>query len=295
MIKKDNLFPTGEMTQSNRCIHTPGAFAKQNLLYVQEVGQLKSLKPHKCIREKVDYYLFMVVLEGQGSLEVKGKHYDISQGDCALIDCMEHYEHISDEKNAWKLAWVHFNGYAAKGYYDLFLKYNSGENIFKSQNVDLWNELVGTLLKIQKDRNLYSELRCGEIILHLLNCIMDSVFNTSVMESEQEKQFGNELRDLLNEQYAQQDVLQTIQEKFNGDFDSLDVKFFQQFGISIKEYISNRRFTAAKEMLRFSIKPVEEVAKEAGIAEVQIMQQMFQHNEGMSAEEYRARWAQWIR
>lgn len=295
MINKDDLFVNDNLTQSNRCLHTPGPFVRQNLLYVQEVGQLVSLRPHKCIREKVASYLFMVVLAGQGSLDIKDKHYNIFQGDCIFIDCMEHYEHISDEKNAWKLAWVHFNGFAAKGYYELFLNNNNGENIFKTNNLSLWDELLGALLKLQKDKTLHSELRCGEIILHLLNCIINSVFKVSAMESEQEKQLGNQLRDLLNENYAQQDLLQLIQEKFKCDFDFLNAKFSQQFGIDIDDYVLNRRFTAAKEMLRFSIKPMEEIAKDTGIGEVRTMQEMFLHNEGMSSEEYRARWAQWIR
>ena len=40
MIKKEGLFATDMVTKSDRCIHTPSNFAKQNLLYVQEVGFL---------------------------------------------------------------------------------------------------------------------------------------------------------------------------------------------------------------------------------------------------------------
>ena len=37
------LFSASGITDSTRMIHTPGEFAKKNLLYVQEVGRLKSL------------------------------------------------------------------------------------------------------------------------------------------------------------------------------------------------------------------------------------------------------------
>ena len=56
MIKRESLFSTGGMSQSDRCLHTPGSFAKENLLYVQEVGNLRSLKPHKCVRENLDSF-----------------------------------------------------------------------------------------------------------------------------------------------------------------------------------------------------------------------------------------------
>ena len=74
MIKRESLFSTGGMSQSDRCLHTPGSFAKENLLYVQEVGNLRSLKPHKCVRENLDSFLFLIVLDGKGSLDVKGTY-----------------------------------------------------------------------------------------------------------------------------------------------------------------------------------------------------------------------------
>ena len=38
-----SLFSTSGITDSVRMLHTPGEFARKNLLYVQEVGRLKSL------------------------------------------------------------------------------------------------------------------------------------------------------------------------------------------------------------------------------------------------------------
>lgn len=295
MIKGRDLFAKDGMTQSDRCIHTPGAFAKQNLLYVQEVGRLQSLIPHRCIREKVDSYLFMVVLEGKGSLEINDKSYAVAQGDCVLIDCMEHYEHISDEQEGWKLAWVHFNGHAAKGYYELFMKANKDTNVFWGGEVSDWNDLVGKLLTKQKERNLQAELVCGELLLELLNRIIVKVSNVFIDEGEQERQIANELRALLNEQYVESDILQIVEGAFDESMDALNDMFENQFGICLEEYISNRRFNAAKELLRFSIKPVEVVAKESGIGDMIVMQQMFREKEGLSAEEYRAKWAHWIR
>lgn len=295
MIKKDGLFSTEGMTQSDRCIHTPSAFAKLNLLYVQEVGRLQSLKPHRCIREKLDSYLFMVVLEGSGSLDVGGKHYDMRTGSCALVDCMEHYEHISDEQDAWKLAWVHFNGHAARGYYELFIKSNGDRSVFCVNEVAPWDALIGELLTWQKERNLKAELYCGELLIQLLNRVLDSVLTAPVLESEQEKQIANEIREILNRRYAEKSLLQTIRETFGQEPKQLDEFFAKQYGIGIEEYIDNRRFNAAKEMLRFSIKPVEEIAKESGIGDLQAMQKMFYEKENMTAEEYRARWAAWIR
>lgn len=295
MIKRESLFSTGGMSQSDRCLHTPGSFAKENLLYVQEVGKLKSMKPHRCVRENLDSFLFLIVLEGKGSLDVKGKHYQVDSGSCALIDCMEHFEHISDEQDAWRLAWVHFNGSSARGYYELFMRYNKDENIFKVQDTHKWDDLLKELLNRQKERNLQSELYCAELIQHLLNMMIENVADLDIVASEEEKAMANEIRKQVNVQYADAKVLEELEKSFGESIAELSGKFRRHFGISLEEYISNRRFNAAKELLRFSIKPVDEVVTESGIGDLIAMQKMFQDNEGMSAEEYRAKWAAWIR
>lgn len=295
MIKDNSLFATEGTTRSDRCLHTPSTFARQNLLYVQEVGRLRSLEPHRCVRENVDSYLFLLVLDGRGSLVIKGKNYQVAAGDCALIDCREHYEHISDEKDAWKLAWVHFNGHAARGYYELFLKNHPEGNVFAVKDMGAWEEMLDGLLSRQKDRSFQAELCCGELLLHLVNRIIGSVSDTEAPENGQEKRLVNQMREVLNEKYADGDVLRALEDAFGEDSRSLSERFVRQFGISVEEYVSSRRLNAAKELLRFSIKPVSEVAEESGIGDMIAMQQMFRENEGMTAEEYRAKWAQWIR
>ena len=63
----------GQTTKSERKIHTPSAFARKNLIFAQETGKLKSIKPHSCVRENLDSYLLFIVLEGKGKVETGGK------------------------------------------------------------------------------------------------------------------------------------------------------------------------------------------------------------------------------
>ena len=294
MIKKEGLFSSEGMTRSDRSLHTPGSFARQNLLYVQEVGRLESLTPHRCVRENLDSFLFMIVLEGKGSLDIRDKHYEIRQGDCALVDCMEHYEHISDKEEPWKLAWVHFNGHGARAYYELFLKYGGQKNVFSVRDLQSWDDLIGELLDRQNDKSLVAELHCGELLLQLMNSVIAQVANDAVEEGSG-RQTANKIREYLNEQYAEREVLSEAEQEFSQEIEELNAVFNRYFGISVEEYVGSRRLNAAKELLRFTVKPVAEVAKESGIGDVIALQQMFRESEGMTAEEYRAKWAQWIR
>lgn len=295
MIKSKELFVTEGMTSSDRSLHTPGDFARQNLLYVQEVGRLKSLKPHRCVREKLESYLFIAVLGGRGSLVVEGRQYELQTGDCALIDCREHYEHISDETDGWELAWVHYYGNTARNFYELFKKGNTGNSVFHIEDVDQWNQLIGRLLELQRDRSMLAELQCGELLLHLQYRILHNLSDCGALGDEQERQLVSSIREWLNEYYAENDMFEALEQNFSQSLDEIDRAFAQYYGIHIDEYVDNRRLNAAKELLRFSIKPVAEIADESGIGDVTVMQQIFREKEGMSAEEYRQKWAQWIR
>ena len=295
MIKGNGLFATDGTTSSDRSLHTPGNFARQNLLYVQEVGRLKSLKPHRCVRENLESCLFLMVLGGRGTLVAEGKEYQLQAGDCALVDCREHYEHISNEEDGWELAWVHYHGNAAHNFYELFRKGNGGSALFHVEDIESWNQLIGQLMELQNDRSILAELQCGELLLHLQYRILQKLSDCGTLEDEQEKQFLNDIREWLNENYAESDVRGALNNAFAQDMEETYHSFAQHYGISIEEYVDNRRLNAAKELLRFSVKPVAEVAAASGIGDVAAMQQMFREKEGMSAEEYREKWAQWIR
>lgn len=295
MIQKEGLFATNGITQSDRCMHTPGSFARQNLLYVQEAGTLQSLWPHRCARETVGSFLFLVVLGGKGYLKTCREDAEVREGVCALIDCMEPYEHISDEKEAWRLSWVHFNGKAARGYYELFLNFNGNRNVFHAGTAEEWGTLIRDIREEQREKSLLAELRSGEMLLHLMNRIIGYVLNPGVVEVQKDGGRANGIRQLLNEKFMQKSILALLAETFSEPVSALNELFMKDYGISIEEYIGTRRYNLAKELLRFSIMPVEQVAEESGIGDMVAMQQMFQGNEGMAAEEYRRKWAGWIR
>ncbi len=295
MIKSEGLFTTEGMTSSDRSLHTPGEFARQNLLYVQEVGRLKSLKPHRCVREQLESYLFIVVLSGGGRLVADGRQYELRAGDCALIDCWEHYEHISDENEGWELAWVHYHGNTAGNFHELFRRGNGGTSVFHVQDVEQWNCLIGQLLQLQSDRSMLAELRCGELLLNLQYRILQNLSDSGALTDAQERQLVSSVREWLNEHYVEEDIRGGLGQAFSQGIEEMDRSFEQYYGIRIGEYVDNRRLNAAKELLRFSIKPVAEVASASGMGDEAAMQRMFREKEGMSAEEYRQKWAQWIR
>ena len=72
-LSEEALFDTNEMTSSKRYLHTPSEFARKKLIYVQETGRLKSIKPHVSSRSNLESYLFMVVMSGKEECHLMGR------------------------------------------------------------------------------------------------------------------------------------------------------------------------------------------------------------------------------
>ena len=103
------------------------------------------------------------------------------------------------------------------------------------------------------------------------------------------------IREFLNEEYANGDVITALEAHIGSNVDSINEDFADYYGIGIKEYLANKRLNAAKELLRFTIKNIDEIAVESGIGTNELMQQLFVDKEGVTPQEYREKWAQWIR
>lgn len=279
----EKMFASEGVTKSDRMLHTPGTFAKNHLLYVQEAGVLQSLTPHICKRKDLDSYLLFEVEKGRGTVTTEGVTYELQKGDCVLLDCHKEFEHISSEDKPWQLAWVHFNGCGAKVFYELFCERNQSPVFVPAESAKV-SEQIRNLLEMVKQNG--SELQMHAMLTSLI---------VSCVAQMDDKERMEDIREYVNVNYREQTLLGILSEKFHIQQEELDNVFQANYGIGIRDYILNRRFNAAKELLRFTIKPINEVIEESGIRNEDLFYQLFKENEAMTPEEYRRRWAQWIK
>lgn len=279
----ENMFASEGVTKSDRMLHTPGTFAKKNLLYVQEAGVLQSLTPHVCRRENLDSYLLLEVEKGKGSITTQGNTFELQKGDCAWIDCRYAFEHISSEDRPWQLAWIHFNGCCAKEFYELFTEQNGLPVFVPAEHVNVASGIRNLLDMLKKN--------CSELQMHaeLTKLIVDCIAKMN------DKDKMEDIREFVNTNYKDQSLLSILCEKFHMNQEEMNHTFMANYGIGIRDYILNRRFNAAKELLRFTIQPMNEVIQDSGIMNEDLFYQLFRENESMTPEEYRRRWAQWIK
>lgn len=295
MQNNNLIFTVTGVTNSDRRLHTPGDFAKKNLLYVQEVGTLRSLQQHKSQRENLESILFLGVSKGKGEITIEDTVYSVAEGDCVIINCQNYYAHESSEDDPWNLIWVHFYGAAAEAYYELFLEQNNGNNLFHPKGFEEFERMIEKLISLQNNKDLEAELVSNWQLWELLNRSIINVMKDNDNVQEQEQNLCNNVRKHINEHFGEDALVEKVCRMYKMDQRDLDGCFFKTYGIRLEAYIVNRRFTACKEMLRFTAKPLNSIANEVGINDMRMLYELFLKEEGMSPEEYRMKWSQWVK
>lgn len=279
----EGIFASEGVTKSDRNLCTPSNFAKNNLLYVQEVGKLESLMPHVCKRSNLDSYLILEVIKGKGKVDYENHSFELHAGECIWIDCQQEFEHISSADEPWQLVWVHFNGKGVEALYKLFREKNESIH-FTAADAALVQDIIFEIHKHVKEH--VPEIKIHGILTQLIvNCIL----------LKNDKNAMKEVREYININYRDQELQKELAERFGFEASEVEKLFEENYGINIRDYVINRRFNAAKELLRFTIKPMAEVIEESGIRDENLFYILFEKNENMSPEEYRKRWAQWIK
>lgn len=288
-MRKKRTAVTEVNTSSERVLAMPTRFALNSCLYVQEVGRLKSLKPHISARENLDSYLFLIVLSGEGSVNYKGVTHQMSFGNCALIDCKQKYYHISSKDKPWELMWVHFNGNMAASLYEQFIRINPS-GVFRSSNVHNYKRPLEEMMRLNREHDGNTELLSNKYITDIitLSCMDSEHDETEPAGSIRDKL--SSIRDYLNENYTHKILLEDLAEEFYVSKYHLSREFKNEYDITIGNYLLNLRIARAKELLRFSGMPIEEIAGECGISDTSYFTKVFRKSEGMTALEYRHKW-----
>lgn len=283
-------FSTQGICESRRQLHTPSSFARSSLLYVQEVGTLRSIRSHLSKRSHLDSFLFILVLSGSGKVSFGGTTYDLSGGDCALIDCRSPYSHQSSEQEPWELMWVHFNGCTAPDYYSYFTK-NVSSPVFHADDVTAFSGPILQLLEAAARKDKTAELQCSKLITDILTLCF-----TVPLKQELASQTGavgklQSVKEYIDVHFAEKLSLDEISEQFFLSKFHLSREFKRIYGTTVGNYILGQRITYAKELLRFSDKSVEAIATACGVMDTSYFNKVFKKSEGISPSQYRRRWA----
>ena len=309
---------SGISVSASRILYTPSAFAKNALLYLQEVGELKALKPHTSARSNLKSFLCFVVLKGTGKLEFMGKTYDLKANDVVFIDCNKPYSHSTgvdgdsygagveecahgtgngacgtstdvDNSALWELKWCHFNSVSLPSIYEKYEE-RGGAPVFHPENVTKFTKLLTEIYALASSSDYIRDMRINEKLSSLLTLIMEESWHPESAKTCKKRPELAEIRAYLDAHYTEKIALDNLAKKFFINKFYLTKIFKEAYGVTINTYVAERRITAAKSCLRFSDKTIDEIGNAVGMNDANYFSRAFKKIEGISPSEYRKQW-----
>lgn len=277
------------VVSSNRVLYTASSFARSSLLHLQEIGQLKALKPHISSRSNLQSYLFFVVFEGEGVLEYNDKKYELSSGSCVFIDCRNQYSHYPKEDDLWRLIWCHFYGPSLPSIYNKYCE-RGGHPVFTPKDISAILSVLNSLMVTSKSSDYMRDMIINHLLSELLLEVMKESWHPEDKKYAPKRASVLDVKNYLEQHYFERVSLDDLSSSFFIDKYYLAKIFKNQFGFSILSYIQNLRITKAKQLLRFSGKTIEQIGLEVGFENAAYFSRVFKHVEGVSPKQYRNQW-----
>ncbi|MBS7340612.1 MAG: AraC family transcriptional regulator [Suilimivivens sp.] len=275
-------------SSSNRILSTPSSYAREHYLYVQEIGTLQSLEPHISKRQNLNSFLFLVVLDGEGTLNYSGTRHRISAGDCALINCARPYSHESSATHPWSLKWVHFNGLEASYYYDYFI---SRENsyLFRPRSILPFTDVLDQLYLCQQNKNPLVELTSNKYLTDIITLCFTENESLKLGEYTIPDKL-KQIHEYISENYFRKISLEDLADRFFISKFHLSREYKKIYGITLGNALTNLRLSHAKSMLRFSDDSVDTIALSCGFQDTGYFIKVFKKAENMTPLQYRKKW-----
>lgn len=272
---------------SVRLILTPGNFTKATYFYAQEAGYFQTDDTYFTERQNLNSFLIVYTLSGRGELHYKGKTYIADEGSCFFINCMEHHYYQTGKGQRWELLWLHFYGRSALGYYEEFEK--GGTPLMHPGNKEKLIRSLREILSLNQKKNITTDAKTSCLITEILT----ELLLETMTESTQELQIPSYIKQVLerlDHNFREKQTLDELAHLTGVSKFHLSHEFKRYTGTTINEYLILARLSYAKELLKYSELPVNEIAYVSGIPNGSHFINLFKAREGLTPLAYRREW-----
>ena len=267
---------------------TPGAWARQALVHVQEVGDFPAGSRYFTQREGLDSFLIKYVLDGQGYLEYGGQRYLTGPGSMFWIDCRARQHYGTDpDTGHWHVLWVHFTGANSENYYRQFLRLGGGCPVKQLGPDSSLAASLGALITLYRDgqASAVTDVRASALLTDIMAQAIALPGEACI-----EPACVRQIRQYLSQQYVRRITLDDLS-RLTGLNKFYFQKLFKRYvGLTPNEYLLLTRITQGKRLLRESSRTVSQIARDVGIGSVSHFIRLFREQEKITPNAYRHNW-----
>lgn len=268
---------------------TPAQAVRDVIPFVQEMGDFHCGPNYYTDREYLPSYLIKLCLGGEGTLDYEGQRYNVRTGDLFWIDCMKRQHYETSEKGNWWVLWVHFSGASCAAYYRLFLNQNEGRCVVHPDSDIAIRGTLETLLKLYQEGNsiLQDDVQASAMLTQLMSHCIQAAGKSS---GRRLPGYVMDARSYINLHYAERITLDDLARSLSINKFYLQKLFKRSIGLSPNEYLIHTRLTRAKQLLRTTANPINQISMDVGFNNIGHFISLFKRYEGITPSAYRQRW-----
>lgn len=272
---------------SKRLICTPSQAAKNAFFYVQEAGVFNKNDTADTQRHDLDSFLFVAVTAGKGELTINGEEFELTKGNCFLIDCRtpHHYKSVTDDP--WEIVWIHFNGATSRQYYENFI--SQSRNVFRPPSFEDAVDAISKIIGYNEQNNANAEALSSAQIVRLLTIALTTVESEHETDSALTQKMAA-VHEYIEHHFSEDITLERLAAEFYISKFYLTREYKKIYGKTIFQHIINCRINYGKRLLRFSDRSVDEIAHLCGFNDQSYFVRQFKKAENVTCFAYRKMW-----
>lgn len=261
-----------------------------SILYVTDIGYYPKAENHYRERkEPIGQYVFIYCIDGFGSYDVDGKHYEVSPNQYFILPAGKPHTYQADTAQPWTIYWIHFSGSLAEHYAaDTMapISVNPGLHSRISNRINMFEELFDALNSGYSIENIrYS--------MSLFHHYLSSLRYVRQYREAGGQPDGNDVVDaaihFMKENLERHITLQEV-----ADFTGYSPSFFSRLfktktGHSPLNYINLLKIKRACLMLDTTHMKVNQICHKLGMDDPYYFSRLFSKIMGMSPRSYRSR------
>ncbi|MEF2968944.1 AraC family transcriptional regulator [Paenibacillus sp. M1] len=258
-------------------------------LYVLIAGESQTKAEHKLGPKIYDYFLLHFVEQGKGSFQTEFAHYDLSQGDCFLIQPDQLVSYASDARDPWRYRWIAFAGEKAHGLISR-AGFTPQLPVFRPGGYSRIPELLEAVLQAFRSKKPSSHLAS----LGWLHLVMAEAEETLVRESALPagesgvQRIVKQMIHYMASQYAHPMSIEQMCASLGYNRAYLSRIFKKETGLTPVTYLLKLRIDKSRQLLRERPElSIEQIAASVGLADALYFSRQFRRFHGQSPSEYR--------
>ncbi|WP_129717388.1 AraC family transcriptional regulator [Pedobacter sp. SYP-B3415] len=260
-----------------------------NSLFVTDIGFYPKAKFHYRERETGSaQHILIYCVDGRGWLQIAGRTLQVERNQFMMIPAETPHKYGSDDKQAWSIYWLHFNGNLAQSLSALLSAGNTnftGDLSFSEDRVKLFDKMYNTLEKGYSDANLQYINMC---LWHFLSSFSFPDLFLPGTEGNNEDSIDRSIA-YMRENIHQPLALKQLADQALISSSHYSALFKKKTGYPPLEYFNHIKIQKACQYLEFTKINIKEVSYKLGINDPYYFSRLFSNIMGQSPLDFRNR------